>query len=161
MQRRRMLALLAALMLAACSKVHFKAPESQLDDGVFVEIDRAFVRGSDRVFIEAYVSNNNKTTLRIDVGDWALKLPTGELVARRLGASDDDVYVVGPGMGQAVSVDFRKEGYDLRPLTSFKLIIGGIQIGESSTPYVVGEIVLTRPDAPAPSPAPSKGDPAL
>jgi hypothetical protein len=144
MTRRRLGGLLLALTLCACSRVGFVAPAADLDDGVHIEIDKAFVRGADRVFIDAYVSNNNQTTIRVDKNDWSVKLPTGEMITTRMGASEGDVYVIGPGMGRAVSVDFHKEGYDLRSLTELTLIVGGIQIGESSTPYVVGEVKLTR-----------------
>ena len=142
--KRRWLLAMCALLCAGCAKVPFGAPDATLDDGVYVEIDKAFVRGKDRVFIETFVSNNNDKTIRVDKDNWALKLPTGELISRRVGGREGDLYVIGPGQGQDIDVDFYKDGYDLTGLTEMTLIIGGVQIGESSTPYVVGEITLSR-----------------
>jgi hypothetical protein len=136
--------LVTALLLTSCSKVHFEVPATQLDDGVHVEVDQAYIRGTDRIFIESYVSNNSKTSIRVDKNDWSIKLATGELVTTRTGASEGDVYVIGPGLGKDVDVDFYQEGYDLTSMAELTLIVGGIQIGESRTPYVVGELKLTR-----------------
>lgn len=141
---RRRLLLLLPCALWGCSKVYYAAPDASLDEGVYVEIDKAFVRGKDRVYIDGYITNNNKTTIRVDKDEWILKLPTGEMVSRRVAFREGEIFIIGPGQGQGFTIDFHKEGYDLSPLTEMTLIVGGVQIGESSTPYVVGDVVLRR-----------------
>jgi len=140
--------------LTGCGpKTAFTAPPMKLDDGVHVEVSEAFTRG-DRIFVEAWVTNDNKKkTIRVNPNGFAVKLPTGELVGRRVFAKDGDVYVLGPGQQKRVDVDFRQEGYDLSGLSDMLLIVGGISIGESSTEYVVGEIPMERAPEPKASPA--------
>jgi hypothetical protein len=141
------------LSLGGCGpRTHFAAKPMLLDDGVHVEVTDAFTRG-DRIFVEAWITNDNKKrTIRVNPDAWAIKLPTGELVSRRVFATDGDVLVFGPGQGHRVNVDFRQEGYDLKGLGDMRLVVGGIAIGQSSTEYVVGEIQLDR----APDKAPAK-----
>lgn len=121
-----------------------------LSDNVHVEVTEVFTRG-DRIFVEAWVTNDNKKrTIRVNPEGFAVKLPTGELVGRRVFAQEDDAYVLGPGQQRRVDVDFRQEGYDLSGLGDMTLVVGGIAIGESSTEFVVGEVPLERAPEPAP-----------
>ena len=149
-KRRRSLLLvlpfLGLLSLGCGPRTQFKAPPMLLDDGVHVEVTDAFVRG-DRIFIEAWVTNDSKKTIRVNPEGWAVKLPTGELIAQRVFAQEPDVYLLGPAAERRVDVDFRQPGYDLAGLGDMRLVVGGISIGESSTEFVVGEIPLTQAPA--------------
>ena len=142
-------------VLGGCGpKTFFTAPPMKLDDGIHVEVTEAFTRG-DRIFVEAWVTNDNKKkTVRVNPDGFAIKLPTGELVSKRNFAREGNVHILGPGADKRIDVDFRQEGYDLSGLGDMLLVVGGISLGESSTEFVVGEVPLKR--APEPPGSASK-----
>ena len=159
MTRRLLLALVAllSLSLGACAdKIPLQAKAAmQMEDGVHVELVNAYFQG-DKIYVTAYLHNNGAETLRVDRDGWIVKLPTGENLDRSVGlTSGTDFIILGPNMGREVDVDFKADGYDLSGLTSVTLIVGGIMVGESSTPFVVGEMELVRGSAPRGTSAPA------
>ena len=163
---RRLLLLfaLSTLLCGACAdKIPLQAKAAmQMEEGVHVELVEAYFQGN-TIYVSAYLQNNGAETLRVDRDGWIVKLPTGENLYRRVGVTTGtDFYILGPNMGREVDMDFKAEDYDLSGLTSVTLIIGGIMVGESSTPFVVGELELVRGATPhaAPAAAASSAAPA-
>ena len=150
--RRGLLASTAAGLLwivTACGgsglpdKVKYAAPpQAVLMGGVSVQFQLA--HASDDVFkFRVYIQNlsNPPQMMIINRDGFGLRLPDGRVLQRR--GSAHEPYMLQPGQGHDVWVDFKEAGLDLRTVQQASVIVGGIAFGNDPMPRVVGEIPLT------------------
>lgn len=163
MQRRGFVGLLglagaSVVGLTACGKRVFYAPQAEFDDNVQIRIRQAYVRG-DRFWIKSYVVNGGPTPIQVNRDAWQLRLPGGMTVPRRR-SMGQAVYLIPPGQGRNVDVDFEASDETWERIGEAALIIGGVTVGEQPE-KTIGEIPLSRHPAPIMGPpAPATGAPA-
>jgi hypothetical protein len=133
----------ALLLLAACARVPFFAPEATLANVVQVRTFDAFAR-DERLYVRTVITNVSSAPIVIDRDGFALKLPSGEVLPRSSGTTTQHrPYPLPPGASHEVFVDFRSP-YALDTIAGAVLVVGGITVGAEPTPRVLGEIPLSR-----------------
>jgi hypothetical protein len=158
-RRARVLLLAGCVALAGCAKREqlYAAPVT-LAGNVRVQVYDVYGRG-ERIYVKSTVANDSGARIVVDRDEWALRLPTGEVLRRSIGLTTQHIpYTLEPGTQRTVYVDFRKEGADLgRMADGSALIVGGIGFGTDPTPRVIGEVAIgshpTESQALSPFPA--------
>ena len=140
--------LVGALTAAACApRAAFYAPVAALGNTVQVRVFDAYARG-DHFVVKTIVTNISGQPMVVDRDGFQLKLPSGELVPRSAGVTDQHKpYPLMPGAGREVFLEFRAPNELLEALPSAMLVVGGITVGAEPAPHAVGEIPLTHAPA--------------
>lgn len=149
--RRGLLALLGASALWAAGfgcgpdlpdKVGFAGQSATLQSGTQVNFQDAYVE-EDKFQVKVWVANLSQAFMNVSRDGWALRLPDGRVLRRAVGTfTTHNVYMIPPGGGHEVFVDFRDPGRDMRMIQSASLIVGGISFSTDPRERVVGEIPL-------------------
>lgn len=150
MMMKRM-ALLATMMLLTAvggcgpslpGKIAFAGQNAQLQSGTQVVFRDAWV-AKDIFVVKLYVTNLSQAFLNLNRDGFALRLPDGRVLQRASGITTmHNTYVIPPGLGHDVNVDFRDPGAEMRMINGASLIVGGISFSTDPRPRVVGEIPL-------------------
>lgn len=138
-----LLAVMLLALVAGCSKrVALYGAATTLPSGVHVRVHEAYVSG-DRIFVKMWMMNTTAQSMTIDRDGMSLKLPGGQVLGRSVGMTTQHrPYVVAPGQGHDVFVDFRSEA-GFEGLSGANVVLGGISFGQDPTPRVVGELPLS------------------
>jgi hypothetical protein len=142
MQRRQVLGLAAvSLVLTACRKKSYYAPTAELEYGVHVRIGQVYLRRK-KLVVTAYVTNGGNQPMRIDRGQWAVRLPSGAVV--QANASRSSVFDIPPGRSREIEAHFEAQHGEFDRLVHASVIVGGVMVGSDPTPYVVGEVPISQ-----------------
>jgi len=141
-------AIALAIAAAACApRASFVAPVAALGNTVQVRVFDAYARG-DRFVVRSILTNVSAQPIVVDRDGFQLKLPSGEIVPRSAGLTDQHKpYPLMPGAGREVFLEFRAPNEFLEGLPSAMLVVGGITVGTEPAPHAVGEIPLTHAPA--------------
>lgn len=140
----------AALLLAASlgcgpslpDKIAFAGQNATLQSGTQVNFQDAWVK-DDNFIVKLWVQNLSQAYMNVDRDGFALRLPDGRVLRRAVGVFTQHApYVLPPGAGHEVHVDFRDPGRDMRLNNGASLIVGGISFSTDPRPREVGEIPL-------------------
>ncbi|NUO52762.1 MAG: hypothetical protein HOV80_28285 [Polyangiaceae bacterium] len=140
----------AALTLVACGpRRELTAPPQVVGNVVFVKVKKAWVTGS-RIYVQTWMKNQSKQPMIIDRDGMQLRLLDGETLERSSGrTTQHSPYQLAPGIGRDVHVDFMVDDVaKLDNLQKAYLILGGISLGDSVEPKVVGELELVMSAGP-------------
>jgi hypothetical protein len=123
-------------------KIGFAGQSAVLQSGTQVTYQDGWVR--DDIFkVKLWVVNLSQAYMNIDRNGFALRLPDGRVLPRAVGTTTThQLYILPPGQGHEVFVDFRDPGHDMRGIPGASLIVGGISYSTDPRPRVVGEIPL-------------------
>lgn len=123
-------------------KIGFAGQNATLQSGTQVNFQDAWVTAE--IFkVKMWVQNMSQAFMNVDRDGFALRLPDGRVLRRAVGVfTTHQPYILPPGGGHEVFVDFRDPGHDLRQTNAASLIVGGISFSTDPRPRVVGEIPL-------------------
>jgi hypothetical protein len=151
MSKRAGLLLVGAAMLWAAGfgcgpslpdKIGFAGQSATLQSGTQVNFQDAYVE-EDIFKVKVWVANMSQGFMNVSRDGWALRLPDGRVLRRAIGTfTTHNVYMIPPGGGHEVFVDFRDPGRDMRTIGMASLIVGGISFSTDPRERVVGEIPL-------------------
>jgi hypothetical protein len=119
-------------------------PQSVLMGGVSIQFQLAHAR-DDNFKVHFYVMNLSNQVMIVNRDGIGLRLPDGRVVQRREG--NHDPYMLNPGSGHEVHVDFSERGMDMRSIQMASVVIGGISYSNDPMPRTVGEIPLSQAGA--------------
>ena len=110
-------------------------------DAVLVRVKHAYVRG-DKVVVKTFMQNRTDQPVTIDRDAIALRLTDGSVIPRASGRSTrHEPYLLSPGEGRDVNVDFRLGGRAADLAEAF-LVIDGVEVGDEQ-PRMLGEVALS------------------
>jgi hypothetical protein len=148
-----------SLAVGAASVTGCRPPKEQLyarpalvGETVYVRVTDAHVRG-ERVFVKTWMQNRTDDPVVIDRDALSLRLPDGRVLPRSSGRTTrHKPYVLGPGEGRDVFVDFRARGEYLGDLSHAFLVVDGVLVGDDPKPRTLGEISLATSPSRASAP---------
>lgn len=109
-------------------------------DSVLVRVKHAYVKG-DRVVVKTWMENRTEKPVTIDRDAIALRLDDGTVIPRASGrTSRHEPYLLAPGSGRDVHVDFRLGGRS-PAVDQANLVIDGVTVGDEE-PRMLGEVAL-------------------
>ncbi len=107
---------------------------------VLVRVKHAYVKG-DKVVVKTFMQNKTDKPVTIDRDAIALKLSDGSVIPRASGRTTrHEPYVLAPGEGRDVHVDFRLDGRQAS-VDHADLVIDGVSVGDDM-PRLLGEVAL-------------------
>jgi hypothetical protein len=127
-------------------RVRFNAPpQSVLMGGVAVDFRAAHARAH-KIHVHFYLRNLASDALVVSRDGIGLRLPDGRVLPRE--GYVHDTYVIAPGQGHDVIVEFIDPAVDLRTVGGASVVVGGVSYVSDPTPRTVGEIPLQQVGAP-------------
>ena len=110
-------------------------------DAVLVRVKHAYVKG-DRVVVKTFMQNRTDQPVTIDRDAIGLRLEDGSVIPRASGRTTrHEPYLLSPGEGRDVHVDFRLGGRPADIGQAF-LVIDGVELGREG-PRMLGEVALS------------------
>jgi hypothetical protein len=140
-----------ALGVSGCGPRRDLIAEPQIvGNTIYVKVKEAYIMGG-RVWVKTWMKNQTKQSIIIDRDGMQLRLDDGEVLERSSGSTTQHTpYQVAAGIGRDVHVDFQADPKKLQTIKKAWLVLGGIMIGDSVEPKVVGELELTITEVPQP-----------
>src|SRR5439155_21454765 len=107
-------------------KIGFAGQSATLQSGTQINFQDAFVE--EEIFkVKVWVANMSQAFMNVSRDGWALRLPDGRVLRRAIGTfTTHTAYMIPPGVGHEVFVDFRDPGRQMRTIGQASLIVGGL-----------------------------------
>lgn len=129
--------------LAGCGRYRepLYASTVVVGDAVLVRVKHAYVKG-DKVVVKTFMQNRTDQAVSIDRDAIGLRLEDGSVIPRASGRTTrHEPYLLSPGEGRDVNVDFRLGGRAADIGQAF-LVIDGVEVGREG-PRMLGEVALS------------------
>lgn len=137
--------LVVAFFAMGCrQKIPLQATATELQGKIHVSLRDAHAK-NERIHVVATVTNWGDKPIYIDRNMWALRLPSGETLARvQASTQKQAIFQVDVGKSRDLTVSFHKRGYDVSSFVSADLVIGGVKDHPMMPGRTIGEVHITR-----------------